>query len=113
MNLQDIEGFCAANNLEFKEVGGEDELGAGLLFHWTPPNNPQDPECVHMTFKALEDVTSQELLKIVINGRDVLHMTRVVGYYSRTQNWNKSKLGELKDRHKGRYAVQASEAAKE
>jgi ribonucleoside-triphosphate reductase len=30
-------------------------------------------------------------------------MARVVGYYSRVENWNKSKLGELTDRHKGDY----------
>jgi hypothetical protein len=35
------------------------------------------------------------------------HMTRVVGYYSRVENWNKSKLGELKDRQSGNYAVTA------
>lgn len=33
------------------------------------------------------------------------HMTRVVGYYSRIANWNKSKVGELKDRQKGDYAI--------
>lgn len=33
------------------------------------------------------------------------HMTRVVGYYSRIDNWNKSKIGELNDRHKGDYAL--------
>ncbi len=33
------------------------------------------------------------------------HMTRVVGYYSRVENWNKSKIGELKDRQKGEYAL--------
>jgi len=32
-------------------------------------------------------------------------MTRVVGYYSDPKNWNKSKLGELADRHKGNYGV--------
>ena len=32
-------------------------------------------------------------------------VTRVVGYYSRVENWNKSKLGELDDRHKGDYRV--------
>ena len=26
-------------------------------------------------------------------------------YFSRINNWNRSKLGELKDRHKGDYAV--------
>ena len=33
------------------------------------------------------------------------HMTRVVGYFSRVENWNKSKVGELKDRQKGNYSV--------
>jgi hypothetical protein len=33
------------------------------------------------------------------------HFTRVVGYFSRVENWNKSKIGELKDRHKGTYAL--------
>ncbi len=32
-------------------------------------------------------------------------VTRIVGYYSRVQNWNKSKIGELHDRHMGRYSV--------
>lgn len=39
------------------------------------------------------------------------HMTRVVGYFSRTENWNKSKLGELADRHAGDYALPATEAS--
>jgi hypothetical protein len=32
-------------------------------------------------------------------------VTRIVGYYSRIQNWNSSKIGELQDRHKGQYSV--------
>ena len=32
-------------------------------------------------------------------------VTRIVGYYSRSNNWNKSKIGELHDRHNGDYAV--------
>ncbi len=36
---------------------------------------------------------------------DVYGMTRVVGYFSRIPNWNKSKIGELKDRHRGNYSV--------
>jgi len=30
-------------------------------------------------------------------------VTRIVGYYSRVHNWNKSKVGELRDRAKGEY----------
>ena len=36
---------------------------------------------------------------------DVYGVTRIVGYFSRITNWNKSKLGELHDRQRGEYAV--------
>jgi len=45
---------------------------------------------------------SKELIKH-IGAQDVVQMTRIVGYYSNVHNWNKSKLGELKDRHTGDY----------
>ncbi|MDK1030378.1 MAG: anaerobic ribonucleoside-triphosphate reductase [Planctomycetia bacterium] len=38
-------------------------------------------------------------------GRNVYSLTRIVGYFSRITNWNKSKLGELRDRHRGDYSV--------
>lgn len=37
------------------------------------------------------------------------HVTRIVGYYSKVKNWNKSKLGELRDRKEGDYRVGNSE----
>lgn len=36
---------------------------------------------------------------------EVYGITRIVGYFSRISNWNKSKLGELSDRHKGNYSL--------
>ena len=36
---------------------------------------------------------------------NVYGITRIVGYFSRISNWNKSKLGELKDRHRGNYSL--------
>lgn len=38
-------------------------------------------------------------------GRVMLHMTRIVGYFAYLPAWNKSKLAELRDRHKGEYKV--------
>lgn len=41
---------------------------------------------------------------------DVVGETRVVGYFSKIQNWNKSKrYGELKARQKGRYGIETAE----
>jgi hypothetical protein len=47
-------------------------------------------------------------LKRVLDGGEakvIDHITRIVGYFSKTSNWNKSKLGELEDRRAGDYAV--------
>lgn len=33
------------------------------------------------------------------------HVTRIVGYFSRIENWNGSKVGELSDRRAGDYVV--------
>ncbi|MCF6153883.1 MAG: anaerobic ribonucleoside-triphosphate reductase [Candidatus Brocadia sp.] len=37
--------------------------------------------------------------------RNVYGISRIVGYFSRINNWNKSKIGELADRHRGNYSV--------
>jgi len=47
----------------------------------------------------------EDVLKGIREPLALQHMTRVVGYYSRVENWNKSKVGELHDRHRGNYAV--------
>lgn len=47
-------------------------------------------------------------LSSVLNGRDAFvvdGITRIVGYFSKVSNWNKSKIGELKDRQKGNYCI--------
>jgi len=36
---------------------------------------------------------------------DVYGITRIVGYYSKISNWNKNKIGELKDRKSGKYQI--------
>lgn len=58
--------------------------------------------------EAIEKAEWSLLEDILIGNREpevLYHMTRVVGYYSRVENWNKSKIGELKDRHRGTYAL--------
>ena len=57
---------------------------------------------------AIEAADWKMLEDVLIGRREpqvLQHMTRVVGYFSRIENWNKSKIGELKDRHKGDYAI--------
>jgi len=50
-------------------------------------------EILTAPLKDIWDVIANNRKKIVLEG-----VTRIVGYYSRTNNWNKSKVGELRDR---------------
>ena len=59
--------------------------------------------------KNSEDVWPQ-IVQTLIGTREpkvLSHVTRIVGYYSSVENWNQSKVGELKDRHEGNYSVQS------
>ncbi len=51
-----------------------------------------------------------DVLEAILTGRReavvLEHMTRIVGYYSKVKNWNKSKLGELRDRQAGDYSME-------
>ena len=70
--------------------------------------------CNHDTNKKYEikkdavTSTNWENIRSVLAGREPMILdgiTRIVGYFSKVSNWNKSKLGELKDRRKGNYKV--------
>ncbi|MHC4887346.1 MAG: hypothetical protein ACYTGH_19900, partial [Planctomycetota bacterium] len=57
---------------------------------------------------AVEASEWADLEDVLVGNREpqiLYHMTRVVGYYSRVENWNQSKIGELEDRHAGNYCV--------
>jgi len=56
-------------------------------------------------FISDDGIETQDWEKIKKGIPDLTYMSRIVGYYSRINNWNKSKLGELQDRHAGDYAV--------
>ncbi len=52
------------------------------------------------TAQQFIDVINQDRKAVVLDG-----ITRIVGYYSRTKNWNKSKIGELRDRQGEYYTL--------
>jgi hypothetical protein len=58
---------------------------------------------------------SWETLEEVLTGRReprvLSHMTRVVGYFSKVENWNRSKVAELRGRQSGNYSVTGTGAA--
>ena len=76
-------------------VGAEVEIKAALgRFALTP--------------RAVLDNSWEELEGVLLGRRPaelMFHLARVVGYYSKTSNWNRSKLAELRDRRRGDYAL--------
>lgn len=58
--------------------------------------------------KVTDTDRAQEFVKVIQNDRKPIVLngiTRIVGYYSRVNNWNKSKVGELRDRANGSYGL--------
>ncbi|MFH1683359.1 MAG: anaerobic ribonucleoside-triphosphate reductase [Candidatus Margulisiibacteriota bacterium] len=47
---------------------------------------------------VLDGLTPEKLEQVLIGGRNIEHITRVTGYFSRVSGWNKGKRGELVDR---------------
>lgn len=58
--------------------------------------------------QAIQDNTWEDIADVIRGIKEantLYHFSRVVGYFSRLDNWNKSKIGELKDRHRGDYEI--------
>ncbi|WKZ15423.1 MAG: hypothetical protein QY317_16125 [Candidatus Jettenia caeni] len=70
-------------------------------------HNLQDSFAVYLNtiIEHYRGKTLNDLIRALLTAEfiKVYGVTRIVGYYSRVQNWNKSKVGELNDRHKGNY----------
>jgi hypothetical protein len=57
-----------------------------------------------VSVRAVLDTEWPELEAVITGARYaklMVHRTRIVGYYSRVENWNGSKLAELRDRQAG------------
>lgn len=62
-----------------------------------------------ISVEAILEHPWEDLFAVLTGARSprlMTHITRIVGYFSQVQNWNRSKLAELKDRHNGRYTLQ-------
>ncbi len=102
-----LQGFCdAVESHDYLEIDGDIE-GDSLATHQIKVLNHQMKTAYCITLEAILKQEPGDVIEALETGvRDKLYgITRIVGYYSRTSNWNKSKLGELKDRHRGDYSV--------
>ena len=56
----------------------------------------------HFTYSVIERMELKDLIIATHHGKNVEHMTRVTGYFSKVEGWNKGKKGELKDRSRSK-----------
>lgn len=69
--------------------------------------NHKTQDAVEVEIDTVVKTPLEILIPALVSGEYIklYGVTRIVGYYSRIHNWNKSKIGELKDRHMGNYGV--------
>ncbi len=101
-------GSCAQNQREVRMKLEELTNWLGSSENWDYQlddegvliKNTRFETLTHCTLNAVENNTLETITGACAQGRDVDHITRVTGYFSRTSGWNKGKTGELKDRHR-------------
>ena len=96
-----------------------DQINDNEDFEWIGVPNIPDTTEVLIRYKPRDAKFALDVAAIKEHSWDVLRdvltlqrdpvimekVTRIVGYYSMLQNWNKSKIAELNDRHKGDYTL--------
>ncbi|PKK81670.1 MAG: hypothetical protein CVT47_01210 [Thermoplasmata archaeon HGW-Thermoplasmata-2] len=95
MKVDEFVGFLKARPAEYdvepKTINGAD----GVVVE-----NKMFSTKTHFTGAAIEGNDMVALLTATHHGKNTTHMTRITGYFSRIEGWNKGKLGELRDRYK-------------
>lgn len=94
MELQELSEFLENNQqIEWTQNGEGNFYFRHRIFD-------KSGEEIQVTPIALKQLSAPQLLNQIINGRNIDHITRVTGYFSRTSSWNKGKIAELADRHR-------------
>ena len=76
---------------EEKEIDGKTGLMVENRFYQTR---------TFFTEKAIEENSLEKLISVTHQGKNVEHITRVTGYFSKVGGWNKGKVAELLDRYR-------------
>ena len=77
-----------------------DDKGAWFRWNGLPfyDNNPDVG--FYMSGERIGELSPDELVAEVKKGFELDHITRITGYMTRVESWNKGKVGELRDRYK-------------
>ena len=91
MKLSQLNEYLEINPVEWMKEN-EDTI---IIRHKT---HDKENEGIRIDLRKLNNITEAQLEKAIVNGRNTESFTRITGYFSKTSNFNKGKLGELKDR---------------
>ena len=96
----------AIRNHEFLEIDGDIEADSPDE-HLIKVINHNTEEAHSVAIDAIVRQKPDSIIKALETGvtTRLFGITRIVGYYSRVNNWNRSKKVELADRHKGSYKL--------
>lgn len=94
MTIEELESFLENNEQIEWMIDEENNI---YLRHG---HYDKEQEKLKIEPKALKELTVEKLEKILVGGRDIEHITRVTGYFSRVSGWNKGKKGELSERNR-------------
>lgn len=70
----------------------------GGNFYFRHDQYDDEHQKVKVEPRALAELTAEKLDQVLIAGRNIEHITRITGYFSRVSGWNKGKKGELAER---------------
>ena len=87
--------YLTENAENFEWADGEHDHKQGLFVK----NKDFDTE-THFSEKAIKSNELEVLVAQTSHGKNVEQITRVTGFFSKVQSWNKGKRGELKERHR-------------
>lgn len=94
MTIDELNDFLERNlEIEWRQ----DEDGTLYLRH-AEFDNPH--EKLKIEPGALEKISVAQLKSLLVGGRNIEHITRITGYFSKVEGWNKGKQGELRDRQR-------------
>lgn len=95
MQKQEFVAYLSQNPEQFVFQEQEQDGVPGLLV--------EHKDFQTKTFFSEEKISANELNRLLVathQGRNIEHITRVTGYFSKVSGWNKGKVAELIDRHR-------------
>jgi hypothetical protein len=95
MEVETFIEYLAENPEIYEWQEGEHDNKQGIFV-----KNNQFETKTHFTLDAIQKNDLPVLMNQTNHGKNVEHITRVTGFFSKVQSWNKGKRGELKNRYR-------------